>query len=88
MSDAGENFPSTPILPTVGRIVHFVAFGTPNGEYPAGVHRAALITAVGPPGARFAVSLAVFNPTGMFFVADVMSDETQQGEGTWHWPER
>lgn len=32
--------------PSVGRIVHYVAYGTPGGEFPAGVCRAAVITEV------------------------------------------
>jgi hypothetical protein len=32
--------------PSVGRIVHYVAYGTPGGEFPAGVCRAAIITEV------------------------------------------
>lgn len=34
------------MTPTVGRIVHYVAFGTPGGEYAAGAHRAAMITEI------------------------------------------
>lgn len=36
--------------PSVGRIVHYVAYGTPGGEFPAGVCRAAVITEVDPIG--------------------------------------
>lgn len=32
--------------PSVGRMVHYVAYGTPGGEFPAGVCRAATITEV------------------------------------------
>jgi hypothetical protein len=32
--------------PSVGRIVHYVAYGTPKGEFPAGICRAATITEV------------------------------------------
>ena len=32
--------------PSVGRIVHYVAYGTPGGEFPAGMDRAAIITEV------------------------------------------
>jgi len=54
--------------PTVGRIVHYVSYGTPGGEYPS-VCRAAIITAVGEPLADNVarVDLAVLNPEGMFF---------------------
>lgn len=69
--------------PTVGRIVHYVAFGTPGGEYAAGAHRAAIVTEV----ADDAVTLHIFNPTGTHFRAGVKHDPTHQ-PGTWHWPER
>lgn len=74
--------------PSVGRIVHYVSHGTPPREDGTQAYssecRAAIITAVGAEGY---VSLAVFNPTGMFFNERVRYDEQQAG-GTWHWPER
>lgn len=77
--------------PSVARIVHYVAFGTPGGEYPAGAHRAAIITEVHAEGAEAAVqavSLCVLNPTGLFFREMVPYDPTGERPGTWHWPER
>lgn len=56
--------------PSIGRVVHYVSYGTPGGEYPS-VCRAAIVTEVdlGVPktlgGER--VGLAVLNPSGMFF---------------------
>jgi hypothetical protein len=77
--------------PSVGRIVHYVAFGTPGGEYPEGTHRAAIVTEVepSPPDVDEPknVSLCVFNPTGMHFREDVPFDPEGK-PGTWHWPER
>jgi len=70
-----------PPAPSVGRIVHYVAYGTPGGEFPAGVCRAAIVTEV---LSAEAVSLCVLNPTGMFFNANVRRDDAP---GTWHWPE-
>ena len=87
--------------PTVGRIVHYVSYGTPGGEY-ASQCRAAIVTEVRPvtdmdraqadletwayiPGV---VGLAVLNPTGMFFNQGVMQDEDNHQGGTCHWPER
>lgn len=72
--------------PTVGRTVHYVAYGTPGGEYPEGVHRAAIITEVAG-GTDIVVGLAVLNPTGMFFNRNVPYDASA-APGTWHWPER
>lgn len=68
--------------PTIGRIVHYVMYGTPGGEYPS-VCRAAIVTEVG----EAHVGLAVMNPEGMFFNRSVLEGEKSEG-GTWHWPER
>ncbi|MFJ2650865.1 hypothetical protein ACIO1C_29620 [Streptomyces sp. NPDC087420] len=88
--------------PSVGRIVHYVSYGTPGGEYTSQC-RAAIITEVAPlegndaaqadienwdEGQRCSVSLAVLNPGGMFFNTRLFQDETAQRGGTWHWPER
>jgi hypothetical protein len=71
---------------SVGRIVHYVAYGTPGGEFPAGVCRAAIVTEVDPPYEM--VGLCVLNPTGQYFNRKLMWDETQKQPGTWHWPEK
>lgn len=79
--------------PSVGRIVHYVSYGTPGGEYGKEC-RAAIITEV--PTDDGTVNLAVLNPTGMFFNAaehheadggGLVSAASHPG-GTWHWPER
>jgi len=69
------------MIPTVGRVVHYVSHGTPVREdgtraYPA-VCRAAIVTSVGvahqEPGQVYLtedgydVGMCVVNPTGMFF---------------------
>lgn len=78
--------------PSVGRIVHYVSYGTPGGEYPS-VCRAAIVTEI-EPGEWLAVGLAVLNPTGMFFDRGVPYEHPDNGPrglprgGTWHWPER
>jgi len=85
--------------PTVGRIVHYVSYGTPGGEFKSEC-RAAIIAAVsgghspswGSGGERIegeppVVSLVVFNPQGLFF-NDCVQDEDAKVGGTWHWPER
>lgn len=79
--------------PTVGRMVHYVAYGTPGGEFqPA--HRAAVVTEVKelpaePGGSRKALCrLCVLNPTGIFFTDWLYEDPTGKRGGTWHWPER
>lgn len=65
--------------PTVGRIVHYVSYGTPGGEYGREC-RAAIVTEV--PAAWDAqseidqpIGLAVLNPTGMFFNRGCKHDE-------------
>lgn len=83
--------------PTVGRIVHYVSYGTPGGEYTSQC-RAAIVTEVGeyPPevpeeaqhNVAVPVGLAVLNPTGVFFDRGVMQSEVGHEGGTWHWPER
>lgn len=75
----------------VGDGVHYVAYGTPGGEYPEGAHRAAIITEITPDPVlertSTTVGLAVFNPTGMFFNRQIPYSEDHE-PGTWHWPER
>jgi hypothetical protein len=75
--------------PSIGRIVHYVSYGTPGGEYPS-TCRAAVITEVGTlaeyrPGVGVdtgdgadaeVVGLMVANPSGVFFDRGVVHDET------------
>jgi hypothetical protein len=75
--------------PTIGRIVHYVAHGTPirvdgTQAYPSAC-RAAVVTQIQGPAV---VGLAVLNPSGMFFheACGYASAESKLG-GTWHWPE-
>jgi hypothetical protein len=68
--------------PSIGRIVHYTSYGTPNGEYPS-VCRAAIVTEV----TGEVIGLAVLNPEGMFFNRGVTEGVNGEG-GTWHWPER
>jgi hypothetical protein len=72
--------------PSVGRIVHYVSYGTPGGEYPS-VCRAAVITEVPAHADVRGVSLCVLNPEGLFFNKNVHQDEDTKRGGTWHWPE-
>ena len=67
----------------VGRMVYYVAYGTPGGEYPAGISRAAIITEVNKDN-REIVGLTVFNPSGLFFNREVHYSKTPV-PGTWHW---
>lgn len=82
---------SSALVPSVGRVVHYVSYGTPGGEYPS-VCRAAIITdaatTTGPGQPVAPISLCVLNPTGLFFNQAVGQDEDGKAGGTWHWPER
>lgn len=69
--------------PVVGTSVHYVAYGTPGGEFPAGVCRAATITENDPDGATQDVGLCVMNPSGLFFNRGLGYDESKK-PGTWH----
>lgn len=73
--------------PTIGRIAHYVSYGTPGGEYPS-TCRAAIIAAVTAlPDGTPVCDLVVFNPEGLFFNRVAYSGDEHKG-GTWHWPER
>lgn len=71
--------------PSVGRIVHYQAYGTPGGEY-ASVPRAAIITETYKDEPTLA-GLCVLNPTGQFFNRHVLYD-AEGKPGTWRWPPR
>lgn len=56
-----------PSTPMIGEMVHYVAYGTPGGEY-GNVCRSAFITEVWSGAVEAGtVGLAVLNPTGLFF---------------------
>lgn len=75
--------------PSVGRVVHYVSYGTPPRSDGSQAHtsecRAAVVTEVGD---NDIVGLAVLNPTGMFFNRGVHHQEDEHAGGSWHWPER
>jgi hypothetical protein len=70
--------------PSIGRIVHYVSYGTPGGEYEKAC-RAAIVTEVDDFGSG--VGLGVVNPTGIFLNQHVPHDQEEKAGGTWHWPE-
>lgn len=76
----------------VGRIVHYVAYGTPGGEFPK-ICRAAVVTEVTKSTEahiRQRASLCVLNPSGQFFNQNLPEEPVQEGlelqGGTWHDP--
>lgn len=71
--------------PSVGRVVHYVSYGTPGGEYTSQC-RAAIVTAVHgedpvPEHGVPYVDLAVLNPTGMFFNQQCRYEEPAETAG-------
>lgn len=52
--------------PTVGRVVHYVSFGTPGGEFGQEC-RAAIVTETPHHDHPEVVNLCVLNPSGIFF---------------------
>lgn len=87
---------ATDRLPGIGDTVHYKSYSPPGGEYVPEC-RAAIVTAVDlgllPMSGHtvdlqgYTASLAVLNPTGLFFAPDVDHDESREAGGTWHWPE-
>jgi hypothetical protein len=78
--------------PSVGRIVHYVSYGTPGGEYTSQCRAAVITAARGHDNYLVAqkedtVDLCVLNPEGLFFNRNVEYSEDKRG-GSWHWPER
>lgn len=74
-------------VPSIGCVVHYVAYGSVNGPHPAGVCRAATITEVDNPKSAYSpVGLCVQNPTGLYFNQHTLYSEDNE-PGTWHWPE-
>jgi len=68
--------------PTIGRIVHYVSYGSKDGRYDS-TCRAAMVTESRPSGE---LGLCVMNPTGVFFDRQVSQSEGDHRGGTWHWP--
>lgn len=67
--------------PSIGRIVHYKAHGSPNGQH-LSEPRAAMVTKV---HNDTCVDLCVFNPSGLFFNQSCIFGE---GPGQWSWPTR
>jgi hypothetical protein len=75
------------VKPAIGRIVHYVSYGTPGGEYKSECRAAVVTEVTGDP--RESAGLCVLNPAGQFFSQAVPHDEGDPHRGgTWHWPER
>lgn len=68
--------------PTIGRIVHYRAHGSPDGLF-LPTPRAAIITKI---HADTCVELCVFSPVGILFTTSFFDDSAEPACGTWHWP--
>jgi hypothetical protein len=82
------------VKPSIGRIVHYVSYGTPGGEF-LPEHRAAIVTAVHlddhtSSGGELqpTVDLCVLNPTGLFFNQRVAYNHGRSPEGSPDCPNR
>lgn len=81
------------MVPTIGRVVHYHAYGTPGGEFKS-VPRAAIITDVkarpGHEGVEdetgYEVHVCVLNPSGIFF--NKVPYAREPIPGCWTWPPR
>lgn len=72
-------------VPNVGESALYYAYGTPGGEFPAGVGRAAIITEIDEPGNPYStVGLCVLNPSGIFFNRGVLYTDAGK-PGCWGW---
>lgn len=69
--------------PSIGRVVHYQAHGSPNGQHKS-EPRAAIITRV---HNATCVDLCVLNPTGLFFNSSCV-EGSPEAPGTWYWPPR
>lgn len=80
-------------VPSVGRIAHYVSYGTPGGEYTSQC-RAAIITSVAAKNVPlgqvhlvedgYEVGLCVLNPEGQFFNQHVPYDQWDSAEADEH----
>jgi hypothetical protein len=69
---------------TVGRIVHYQAYGTPGGEFKS-QPRAAIVAEVHDDEE---VTVVVLNPSGLFFNRVKHAPNDAPTAGHWNWPPR
>lgn len=67
--------------PSIGRIVHYMKYGTPGGEHPMEASPA-IITKVSDD--NLTCHLFVMNPNGCYFNLTPYSEEPKPGH--WSWP--
>lgn len=71
-------------MPQIGDIVLYFAYGTPKGEFKPNEQRAAIVTAI---HGYDDISLAVINPTGLFFNSHIKHFNPENISGHWAWRE-
>lgn len=69
--------------PSIGRIVHYQAYGTPGGEFKS-VPRAAIITDLHADTDE--ITVMVCNPSGIFFNKTKLYPSDQPTPGHCNWP--
>jgi len=73
--------------PSVGRVVHYVSYGSPGGEYGKECRAAIITELTGDPNHPDQVGLCVLNPTGQFFNRAVPYHDGAETPGTPDCPE-
>ena len=68
--------------PTVGRIVHYMRYGTPGGEHPTEVSPAVIVKVLD--ATTQECQLFVMNPNGLYFNPTPYSETLKPGH--WSWP--
>ena len=75
--------------PSIGRVVHYVSYGTPKGEYSSRCVAAIITDVKDDEDGEVVVRLKIFNTDGEFNSPWLKEKEVDKKEGgSWHWPER
>jgi hypothetical protein len=75
------------VKPTVGRIVHYQAYGTPGGEFKS-QPRAAIVAETHEDAGDGECTVVVLNPSGLFFNRVKHAPNDVPTPGHWNWPPR
>lgn len=82
--------PKNTQTPSIGRIVHYQAHGSPNGQHRSEPRAAVITGVIKDPGGNIDNDVAdvfVMNPHGLFFNQACQFD-ADGAPGTWRWPPR
>lgn len=72
------------MTPSIGRVVHYHRYGTPNGEHLPEPSPAVITKVIDAESKK--VQLFVMNPNGLYFNETPYSEEPKPGH--WSWPPR